>query len=63
MDGGLSIAAWLKLWLMCHAVMTDGILRIGWPDGRCAVEQPAITVAVFDLIGSVVAEGYKSDGK
>jgi hypothetical protein len=63
LDGGLPVVAWVKLWSMCHAVMADGIIRTDWPDGGTAIDQPMVTVQMFDVISSVVSEACKSDGK
>jgi len=47
MDGGLSVSAWCRLWEQTH----DLGRRTEWPDGQCLLEQPAIAVAIFDLVG------------
>ena len=55
MEGGLSIDAWMALWLNCHAVTGMGTWQQAWPDGRPLVEQPMIAVEMFSLIRGVVA--------
>lgn len=63
MEGGLSMDAWMRLHRSCHAVTAHGMWRIAWPDGQSVLAQPAITVAMFDLIGAAVSEYVFSDGK
>lgn len=36
-------------------------MRLGWPDGKPLLEQPAITVRVFDLITEQVQKA--NDGR
>lgn len=47
---GLSERAWLELWFGCHTAGFGGASRLAWPDGKSLIEQPAITVKVFEMI-------------
>lgn len=51
MEGGLSIRDWLRIWSLIHEPTGFGWMRAEWPDGRCALDQPAIAVAMLDLVG------------
>lgn len=62
MEGGLGMPAWFKLWENSYAVSQMGVWRIAWPDGLSTLEQPAITVAMFDLIKNMLMEARDSDG-
>lgn len=59
MEGGLTMSAWMTLWYASHAITMMGVWRIDWPDGGCTLDQPAILVAVFDLIDSMRLEASK----
>lgn len=37
-------------------------MRVAWPDGRALLEQPAITVAVFDMITDQSMKSAKAGG-
>jgi hypothetical protein len=54
MEGGISVAQWRKLWLQIHQPIGFGWIRTEWPDGRCALEQPAIAVTMLDLVGDEI---------
>ena len=60
LEGGLSAGAWLALWQQCHAATGMGLWRTAWPDGECALAQPALTVTMFGVITSLVLEASKS---
>jgi hypothetical protein len=62
MDGGLSISAWLILWIECQAPGMSGPWRAHWPDGKSVLEQPALTVAMFELISTVYGGAMKQNG-
>jgi hypothetical protein len=47
MDGGLAVIQWMQLWQQTH----DMGRRTEWPDGKCLLEQPALGVAMLDLVG------------
>jgi hypothetical protein len=59
MEGGLSAGAWMALWSACHAVTGLGLWRTVWPDGGATTEQPALAVAMFDLITAQALEASK----
>lgn len=59
--GGWPLSNWLELWEACHVSGFNGPMRAAWPDGKSALDQPAITVAVFDLIGDAVAKHMESE--
>lgn len=44
------MSSWVRLWSTCHAFVQGAPVRLAWPDGRSTLEQPAITVLMFDLI-------------
>jgi len=62
MEGGLAIGAWMALWVQCYAVTAHGIWRTHWPSAACTLEQPSITVAVFDLITELTGEAAFKSG-
>lgn len=37
-------------------------MRLAWPDGKSLIEQPAITVAVFDMITDQSIKSAKQAG-
>jgi hypothetical protein len=39
-----------------------GPVRIAWPDGKSLLEQPAITVSVFDMITDQQLKASKAGG-
>lgn len=47
---GRPVSDWLGLWAHCHANIWGSLVRLAWPDGRSLLEQPALLVAMFDLI-------------
>lgn len=51
MEGGISVRQWLDLWMRIHQPVGFGWMRTEWPDGRCLLDQPAIAVAMLDLVG------------
>lgn len=56
-DGGLSVFEWVTMWRATHRAMgMGGFERIEWPDGRSYVEQPAMTVAMMNLIQEEVGK-------
>lgn len=59
-EGGMTVAAWMALWSQCHVASgMGGATRTAWPDGGSLLDQPAILVAMFGLVGDeleVVAE-------
>lgn len=63
MVGGLAIGAWIALWQQCYAITATGVWRTHWPDNRHTLRQPALVVAMFDLVTEqmalVVAESAK----
>ena len=59
MEGGLNAVAWAELWRQCHATSGFGVWRTDWPDGCATLEQPSITVDVFNLITVMVVEASK----
>lgn len=58
-DGGLTIRQWIDLWLYTH----DQGRRTEWPDGGCFLEQPAIAVAMLDIVGEALREAADKAGK
>ena len=63
MEGGLSVSAWVVLWKQCHAMTGDGVWRVAWPDGGALIDQPALTVSMFDVVTAVVMEARNSNGR
>jgi hypothetical protein len=63
LEGGLDVDSWLRLWKCCHAATGQGIWRTSWPDDTCALQQPALTIAMFDVLSNIVAKEIYSDGK
>lgn len=59
MEGGLSMRSWVTLWQTSHAMTSMGMWRLSWPDGGTTLNQPAVLVAMFDLIESMVLEHSK----
>lgn len=51
---GVSIEAWVELWIQSHAFVQGAPVRLSWPDGRPTLCQPKILVDVFALIGDEV---------
>jgi len=51
-EGGLSIGQWMALWGKCHAWVMGCPMRLQWPDGGSLMDQPALTVEMFELIES-----------
>lgn len=39
------------LWDGCHEPGFASPHRVSWPDGKSLMEQPAVTVTVFNMIG------------
>lgn len=62
MEGGLAIGAWLALWRQSYALTAQGIWRSHWPSDSCTLEQPSITVSMFDLITELTAQTVFSSG-
>lgn len=52
--GGLSVDAWLVLFLDCYEGTGMGIRRVEWPDVGGIAEQPNLTVAMFSVLQDVV---------
>jgi hypothetical protein len=52
----------MALWHGCHVAGFAGAQRIAWPDGKSLLEQPAITVAVFDMISDQQMKSAKAGG-
>lgn len=50
------------LWQDCHTSGFGGPVRIAWPDGRSLLEQPAITVKVFEMISDQSTRSAKAGG-
>jgi hypothetical protein len=60
LEGGLTIQKWIDLWLNTH----DQGRRTEWPDGGCLLQQPAIAVAMLDLVGTeLIKEAEAQAGK
>ena len=51
MEGGYSVLYWLQLWIQIHQPTGFGWIRIEWPAGGTLFDQPAIAVAMLDLVG------------
>lgn len=51
MEGGISVANWLRLWVQINQPTGFGWMRIEWPDGGCLLDQPAIAIEMLDLVG------------
>jgi hypothetical protein len=47
----------------CHAVTGMGLWQTAWPDGRSYVEQPAMTVLMFELIRDQLLAHMESESK
>jgi hypothetical protein len=47
---------WLEIWSGCHTSGFAGPMRLAWPDGKSLIEQPAIAVKVFDMVGDQVSK-------
>jgi hypothetical protein len=58
-EGGLTIRQWIELWLNTH----EQGRRIEWPDGGCLLEQPAIAVAMLDIVGQALREAAEQAGQ
>lgn len=58
-EGGLTMRQWIDLWIYTH----DKGQRTEWPDGGCLLEQPAIAVAMLDLVGDALREAAEQAGK
>jgi hypothetical protein len=48
--GGFSCLTWISLWRHCHNKGFVGPELREWPDGKSLMEQPKITVRMFELI-------------
>lgn len=56
------MAAWVEVFLRCHAATMSGWLRLEWPDGGTLSDQPALLVELFEVIHTaMIAE--MSSGK
>jgi hypothetical protein len=53
---------WLTLWQGCHVPGFGSAVRTAWPDGKSLIEQPAITIAVFDMISNQQTKAAKAGG-
>jgi hypothetical protein len=62
MEGGLSVGAWIALWQASHAVTSMGAWRVSWPDGGSTLVQPALTIAMFELIAVTLREATEKNG-
>jgi len=63
MVSGLHVSAWVSLYKSCHSfVMGDAIMR-GWPDGGTVLEQPAVTVTMFDVIAEEIGKEQEQEAK
>lgn len=63
MDGGLLVSQWMQLWQHTHQSNGFGIVRTGFPDGLSLMEQPALAIAMLDLVGErIVAEAKERSG-
>jgi hypothetical protein len=51
MEGGLSIATWLRLWCLINQPTGFGWMQTEWPDGGSLLDQPAIALDMFDIVG------------
>lgn len=51
---GLWERDWWDIWQHCYVPGMAGMVRQAWPDGGGWQDQPAITVAMFDLIAEQV---------
>ncbi len=41
---------WVELWSGCHTAGFAGPVRLCWPDNKSLLEQPGVTVRMFELI-------------
>jgi hypothetical protein len=41
---------WVQIWQQCHTAGFGGPMRLCWPDGLSVIEQPYVTIQMFDLI-------------
>lgn len=54
--GGLRCEEWLELYAVCHEPNgMGGMRRVEWPDAGGLAEQAACVVAIFSIIGQLVA--------
>lgn len=60
---GLSERAWMELWFGCHTGGFSGAMRLAWPDGKSLIEQPAITVKVFEMISDQMQKSAKQEAQ
>jgi hypothetical protein len=50
--GGLRISDWVELWGLCHEYDEVGnVKRREWPEAGSLIEQPSMTVTMFQEIG------------
>lgn len=61
--GGLHVGSWLQMYMACNAYVMGGRVMLAWPDGRPLLHQPALTVAMFDVIEEEVAKEQEARDK
>lgn len=47
---GLPLWLWIRTFLNCHNLMSNGVFFIGWPDGKSFLEQEAIVIETFEIM-------------
>jgi hypothetical protein len=55
-EGGLPMWVWMALFNRCFNYTQQGPQWAAWPDGGSLLEQPALTVSIFDIIESEVSK-------
>jgi hypothetical protein len=47
------------LWFSVHQHTGLGLVRMEWPDGKSLVEQPAITIHMFELLTQEIQKHHE----
>lgn len=61
---GFPVSTWVDIHGHCVGVDGFGALRLReWPDGRPYLEQPAVTVSMFDEIDAAIGRQLEREAK
>lgn len=54
MDGGVTVLGWIMLWQGCR------MMGPAWPNGGGVIDQPAVTVRMFELISEEAHKAWQT---